>query len=1068
MAALPVSERSQEPCALSTSNDDSTHGASAPATPGPRLRASDGNARQRQYPQSACVSFALALPLRRESYLYGHSIADSSTTRTSQRRPQGQAKTPGKRAQHGNPRRRVAYIQASTGVDDTDDFFLPAVDAATLANNVTIGPGGPTRHDSKGDAQARGRNGHSGHSRRPPSSWRDDLNAQPQTVAEQRKALQQAAMRKTKERREKDADFLQIARDAIAMADIPEDAAGITDVSVSATSVSGNGRELAPRRNPDSPAAQGTEPLAVVRDDGGPEAAKRTSFDEALLSSSDDIEGAKRSSPVARARISQETQSTAGAPVGSASGAKADSQNSPQEEHHHKESAANTTPPEAESASPLSLRVGGLVMHAKHGVGRFRGLERKSEHDGFPQEFVVLEYSDGDVYVTLSQLDSLRSLTNAEAQRITKLDAVSGSTDYSDASSHQQLRARRSRFHAREKARQRIREQLVNLHGLYAARDSVQRTPYKAFPEEESAFASECDFSLTPDQQSAVNEVYRDLSQKTRPMDRLLCGDVGFGKTEVALRAAFRVLMAGRQVAILAPTTILAQQHYDTFKSRFEGTELGRQIACLTRFVKRKNILEARARIESGEARIVVGTHMLLGDSVVFQDLGLFVVDEEHRFGVNQKEKLRCKHREVDTLFLSATPIPRTLHLALSGLRDTSVLKSPPPGRKAVQTKVAVSGPGVVRKAIALELDRDGQVFYVVPRIEGIEAVANWIQDLFPDAKVLVAHGSHKDLEQRIWAFASGRYDILVCTSIIENGINLPRVNTLLVQDAVRFGMAQLHQLRGRVGRCDKQAYTWLLYSKKPTLGSSQATERLYALQRFSGLGAGFAIAQRDMEMRGVGTVLGVEQHGNSALDTKEYSKILIEELESAKTGAEVPLTLPSAVNCEIFLPVATFIPDTYVPELEEKMAIYGKLSRATTMRALATLAQELKDARGPLPMNVQQHIAVLRLKLLSRRLGIRRIILERQHVVLDWPIREASVRRLIAFITDRRTQMRFECIEPDERVVVRGLGLCTGEVQLAKLLTWLGTFAKAAANFKRDSGPPAPGSSIVNTGSQA
>lgn len=700
-------------------------------------------------------------------------------------------------------------------------------------------------------------------------------------------------------------------------------------------------------------------------------------------------------------------------------------------------------------AEDKTLRIQDLVSHAKHGIGRFRGLERTSVKQAGPgrcaiQEYAVLEYRDGDVYVPLSHLELVRKLNPAECKLVDKLDLISGASSFPSRIG----RRKKSSYAARCRTRSKIRQQLVNLHGLYAQRSTLQREPFPINVEKEREFCDACSFALTPDQEVATSQVLSDMSVNPRPMDRLLCGDVGFGKTEVALRAAFRALAAGRQVAILAPTTILAQQHFETFLQRFNAYEKEITVACLTRFVSRKVVMAAREKIATGELRVAIGTHMMLNDHFKFEDLGLLIVDEEHRFGVNQKEKIRARYRGVDTLFLSATPIPRTLHLALSGLRDASVLRTPPPGRKPVITRVYPSGAGVVREAIGREMQRGGQTFFVVPRIEGIEAAAEWVEQLFPTLRVLIAHGSIADLERRIWSFAQHEYDVLVCTTIIENGINMPRVNTVIIQDAGRFGLAQLHQLRGRVGRSDVQAFAWILHCQQNGPNAISALDRLRALETYSDLGSGFAIAQRDMEMRGVGTVLGVEQHGNSTVGSEEYAKMLSEELEHARTGKPIPISLPVAESVEVFLPVASFIPGDYIQDADEKMSAYGLLSGAKKTRTLRAIARNMQEQYGELPAPTRRHISVLELKLFAKMLGISRICTERQHVILDWPLEEVAFSRLITFLPDKQSRGRFEQLISDERVVVRGLGICSGDVQLGKLHMFLQCFCKTAAGF--------------------
>lgn len=710
-----------------------------------------------------------------------------------------------------------------------------------------------------------------------------------------------------------------------------------------------------------------------------------------------------------------------------------------------------------ESPSKSFIKVGDFVNHERHGIGRFLGLERTrnsvEDSNQVIQEYAVIEYRDGDVFVPLSHFDLIHRLPEAEAKRVTRLDVISSSSAFPGAASS---RNRRSSFLAKQRTREKIRRQIVNLHGMYAQRTSFEREPFPSDEKAEKQFFQLCNFTLTNDQREATTQILKDLSQRRQPMDRLLCGDVGFGKTEVAMRAAFRVLNAGKQVIVMAPTTILSQQHFESFKTRLHQYDESINVACFNRFVSRKIVNQSRQDVADNIIRVAIGTHMLLGDRMTFPNLGLLIVDEEHRFGVNQKEKLRARYKHVDTLFLSATPIPRTLHLSLSGLRDASVLRTPPAGRKPVVTKVSKVGSGLVRNAIQKEIDRDGQVFYVVPRIEGIESVLQWIEDLFdPGAiRVLIAHGSSTDLEHRIWSFAQREYDVLLCTSVIENGIDMPSVNTIIVQDASRFGLAQLHQLRGRVGRGDIQAYAWMLYIEE-SAQSLPTVQKLKALEENSQLGAGFALAQKDMEMRGFGTILGVEQHGNNSVGAEEYARMLAEELEYARTGKPIPLKLPPTSSVEVLIPLASYIPDDYVTNFEEKMSLYKRMSDCKSHQELHALSRRIEEKFGPLPPETSKHFTLIHVKILARQLGIRKIMAQRQHVILDWPIEAAALKRLVTFLPDKVSRDRCEHIEVEERVVIRGLGITSGDVQVTKLLMILDSFTQSAEGFKRDGDGP-------------
>lgn len=709
---------------------------------------------------------------------------------------------------------------------------------------------------------------------------------------------------------------------------------------------------------------------------------------------------------------------------------------------------AHPTPQHSFTSDQHFLIPGAIVSHSRHGFGRFRGLERtvskskimqNSIESSVPTEFAIIEYRDGDVYVPLAHLDLLSRVSSQNIPP--RLDSINVDQSH-NFRAVSTMRRRRMKHVARVKTRENIRQQLVNLNALYSSRLKLRRRPFPVNVEAERLLDQSCTFDLTDDQVRATNEALNDLSNSWKPMDRLLCGDVGFGKTEVAIRAAFRVLSAGMQVAFLTPTTILAHQHYETISERLSHHFPEIQTACLTRFTKRKDLIEYRRLLSTGEMSFVVGTHILLSKNLSIKTLGLLICDEEHRWGVNQKERLRERYSGVDTLFLSATPIPRTLHLALSGLKDTSVLSKPPPGRKAVVTRIAQPGAGVVRNAIQKELDRRGQVFYVVPRIDGIEDIADWLRDLIPNLRVQVAHGSASDLEHRVWSFAQYQHDVLVCTTVIENGINLPKVNTLIVEDAGRFGLAQLHQLRGRVGRCNLQAYAWLLFTHSPGGVQTEASKRMAALEKHSQLGAGFIIAQKDMEMRGVGTVLGIEQHGNNSVNAEEYAEMLAEELAFARTGEPVPLSLPKADRCEVFLPVASYIPRDYISDPELKMIAYSSMSSAQTIEELKSVTAMLQSKFGNMPTSVRLHLSVLEVKLLAKSLGISKVYSERQHVILEWCISIATFKYLINTVVDDRVRQRFEHLEDVERVVVRGLGVCEGDIQLAKMREYLIHFA--------------------------
>ncbi|MGC1525426.1 MAG: transcription-repair coupling factor, partial [Phormidesmis sp.] len=496
----------------------------------------------------------------------------------------------------------------------------------------------------------------------------------------------------------------------------------------------------------------------------------------------------------------------------------------------------------SKQVDPNKLRPKDYVVHRNHGIGQFLRLDSLTV-DRETREYLVIQYADGLLRVAVDQMGSLsRYRTSVEQQP--QLNKMTGKLWEK----------------TKGKARKAIKKVAVDLLKLYAQRSQMQGFTYPTDMPWQQELEDSFPYTPTPDQLKATQDVKRDM-ESDRPMDRLVCGDVGFGKTEVALRAVFKAITAGKQVALLAPTTVLTQQHYHTLKERFAPYPI--QIGLLNRFRtanERKAILQ---RLTTGELDVVVGTHQLLSKTVKFKDLGLLVVDEEQRFGVNQKEKIKAMKAEVDVLTLSATPIPRTLYMALSGVREMSLITTPPPARRPIKTHLSPYDPEKIRAAIRQELDRGGQIFYVVPRVEGIEEVAGKIREAVPGIRIGIAHGQmpEGELEATMLTFNNGDADLMVCTTIIESGLDIPRVNTIIIEDSHKFGLSQLYQLRGRVGRSGVQAHAWLLFPKQNKL-SDKARKRLRAIQEFTQLGSGYQLAMRDMEIRGIGNLLGAQQSG--------------------------------------------------------------------------------------------------------------------------------------------------------------------------------------------------------------
>jgi transcription-repair coupling factor (superfamily II helicase) len=598
------------------------------------------------------------------------------------------------------------------------------------------------------------------------------------------------------------------------------------------------------------------------------------------------------------------------------------------------------------------LTAGDLVVHIDHGVARYERMLRRSSGTGDERDFLELAFQGQDrIFVPVEQIGRISRYSGGESPALSKL----GGTEW---------------LRTKQRVRKAVAELAEELLALYAARASA---PGHAFPadtpwqaEMEAAFP----YEETVDQLRAVNEVKHDM-EAIRPMDRLVVGDVGYGKTEVAIRAAFKATQDGKQVAVLVPTTVLAAQHFATFGQRFSPFPV--KVALLSRFVPKAEQEKAVQGLAEGSVDLVIGTHRLLSRDVRFKDLGLVVVDEEQRFGVAAKERLKQLKREVDVLTLSATPIPRTLNLALAGVRDMSVIETPPEDRLPIQTRVAESSAGLVRDAILRELDRGGQVFYVHNRVETIEAQAEQLRALLPDARLVVGHGQMAEghLESVMLKFAAGEADVLLCTTIIESGLDIPNANTIVIDRADTLGLAQLYQLRGRVGRSSRRAYAYLLYRRRERM-SEEARKRLQAIFNASELGAGFQIALSDLEIRGAGNILGGEQSGHmAAVGFDLYSRLLAEAVEERKAEHEHRAPVLVAPQAVIDLPLEAHLPDDYVPEEAQKLELYRRLARARTPGDIAAFRQEVIDRFGPMPLPVQRLAEVAELRLAAESIGI-------------------------------------------------------------------------------------------------
>ena len=630
------------------------------------------------------------------------------------------------------------------------------------------------------------------------------------------------------------------------------------------------------------------------------------------------------------------------------------------------------------------IEPGDYVVHVEHGIGIFRGMIRLTI-EGAEREYLQVDYAGADkLYVPIHHADRLSRYVGT-GDRPPALSRL-GTAEWA------QVKARAKR------AVENIARELL---ALYSAREVV---PGHAFgpdtlwqAELEAAFP----YIETEDQLKAIEQVKADM-ERPRPMDRLICGDVGYGKTEVALRAAFKAVMDGKQVAVLVPTTVLAQQHYETFRQRLKPFPV--EVEMLSRFRSRREQRDILERLKTGDVDIVIGTHRLLSKDVVFKDLGLLIIDEEQRFGVTHKERLKQMRTEVDVLTMTATPIPRTMYMSLTGVRDMSTIDTPPEERLPVRTHVGQYDETLIRKAILRELDRGGQVFFVHNRVRGIRQMAQRLRRIVPEATLDIAHGQmpEAELERVMLDFAAGKTDVLVCTSIIESGLDIPNANTIIINRADRFGLAQLYQLGGRVGRGAMRAYACLLYDNPRRL-TETARRRLETIVEASELGAGFSLAMRDLEIRGAGDILGTRQHGHiAAIGFDLYTRLLAQAVRELKgedveqTGEVAAFLQPLAPGVQITLPLDAYLPEEYIPDPDLRLRLYRRLGGVTAMEQVDELERELVDRFGPLPAAVANLLYQLRLKVLALRVGVQAIVVENNRLVLKSERLERTDRRAL------------------------------------------------------------------------
>lgn len=615
--------------------------------------------------------------------------------------------------------------------------------------------------------------------------------------------------------------------------------------------------------------------------------------------------------------------------------------------------------------SVSDLKVGDYVVHLKHGIGQFVGIKRISI-DSQQREHLKIQYSGDDVlYVPVDQINLLSRYRGAgdAPPRLSRFGGAEWETTKKRV----------------KKSIKQVAEDLVNLYAMRAKQEGYQCPPDTPWQYEmEEAFP----YEETPDQWQAIQDVKADL-ESSKPMDRLICGDVGFGKTEIAIRGIFKAVMSGKQVAVLVPTTILAQQHFNNISERFAPYPV--RVGLLSRFRTAKEQREVAKKLATGECDVVIGTHRMLQKDIAFKDLGLVVIDEEQRFGVGHKEKLKQLRVMVDVLTMSATPIPRTLYMALSGARDMSTINTPPTNRAPIKTFVGEYKMPLVRTAILHEMERGGQIYFVHNRVENIEQIAAEVKMLVPEARLAIGHGQmgERELENVMLSFLAHEFDVLVCTTIIESGLDIPNVNTIIINDADKLGLSQMYQLRGRVGRSEVQAYAYCLYKPSKVL-SEQAQGRLKAIREFTSLGSGYQIALRDMEIRGVGNILGAEQHGHMiSVGFDLYCKLLEESVAELK-GESVAQDYDTAVDIN----VTAFIPESYIENGEQRLIEYKRLADVKTERELAMLVSEWKDRFGNIPKETEQLIQVVKLRLLAAAANVQSIKPDMQGMRLYVPFR--------------------------------------------------------------------------------
>jgi transcription-repair coupling factor (superfamily II helicase) len=645
------------------------------------------------------------------------------------------------------------------------------------------------------------------------------------------------------------------------------------------------------------------------------------------------------------------------------------------------------------------------VVHKDHGIGLYRGLQKLTV-EKIENDFLLIEYADGDkLYIPVDRLDII--------QRYIGPDGFSPKIERLGGASWEAMK---------EKVKKSIREVAEGLVAIYAAREIMERNAFAPLDRHYDEFCSLFEFEETPDQARAIEDIHADMD-KVKPMDRLICGDAGFGKTEVALRASFRSVMEAKQVAVLVPTTILAEQHYRTFQERFRNYPV--RVEVLNRLKTKARQQEIVTDVNRGKVDIVIGTHRLLQKDLRFKDLGLVVVDEEQRFGVADKEKLKKLRTLVDVLTLTATPIPRTLHLSLVGLRDLSIINTPPESRLPIKTYVIEFNEEIIRDAIRQELDRGGQVYFLHDRVKSIFTMARFVEKLIPEARVSVVHGQMKpkDIENAMVGFVRRESDVLVCTSIISAGLDIPSANTIIINRADRFGLSQLYQIRGRVGRFKEEAFAYLLVPKGAML-SADAQKRLQVIMEFSDPGSGFRIASNDLDIRGAGSLLGLSQSGQvSAVGYELYTELMEKTIQELK-GEPV---VEEEVKPEINLGISAFIPAAYMVDEHQRLVTYKRISMASSGEDLEEIKNELTDCYGFVPREVENLFKVIRIRNMMKKIKGKKMGYDGKQFLIafqsDSPMDPAKILELT------RKKSKSVKFTPDYKLYVQAAGLAEEDI---------------------------------------